>query len=456
MTDFQAPEGKPNKLARARYLSYLIIPIMLIGIYLRHFAFFLPANNGDPIVYQSLAMKMNHGFMQEYDIFKFRSKIRGNSGLVDYVWEENPDMTNARRTRKIYHLPLHIQPPLFPILIWVSHGLFKHGGEYTSIAGNLGESIRSHPPWKLAKEQAYAILPPFLCSTGLILLVYFFCAHFFSAKEGLIAAAIIATSPLDIAVGAKIYADGPLSFFTFSAVFLYFYSLDAADRKAWGWAALAGLTLGLAYLTKVSGILFAFSFILASILHPRSGHRGIICPQLWIAGAFALLTASPWLSLMYHHYQRFSLPTPADSNNSWYNYIFGRPLKAYPLDLLWFAPPLILGGLTGLAALRAPRRYWKEYTLFAMAIFYIGMFMIFAQNGTAGIEDRYLLPIYPLLAVLTGIGAVQAIERVPKCGARRVAYGVFTLALIALTWRSARIGLGYSFKSFVVFNPLGY
>ncbi|MFO1463219.1 MAG: glycosyltransferase family 39 protein [bacterium] len=457
-----AQHYKPKTPEAPSNFHWLVfIPLLLLGAYLRHFGFFLPSNIGDPTAYQSLAMKMNYGFMEHYDIYNYRMTPRPEpKGIVDYVWEENPNLWNARRIRAIYHRPLHLQPPLFPILLWLSHGTFNRGDPYSSVAENRGWEVASQPPWPFLQAQFYAVIVPFALSVGTLLLVYLFCLRFFSYREGLFAVLILLASPVDLAVGPKVYVDGILTFFTFLTLHWYFRSLESERyRGAWGFAALAGIALGLSYLTKVTGVLFAFGILAASLLHPKTPSGlfdKLTQGRLWIAGFFTLLLASPWLTLMHHYYGSVFVNTPADPENPWYQYVFGRPLRAYPLDLLWFVPSLALGAAYGLLTWIRPRRNWKEATLFATAMFYLGMFCLFVKTGTAGIEDRYLLPIYPLLAVLTGAALARCCGFLQSPWLRRSAYALSGLGLGILGFRSAWIGLDSVFRGVVVFKPLGF
>ncbi len=406
-------------------------------------------------------MKMNYGFMEHYDIFNYRITPRPEAkGLVDYVWEEDPNLWNARRIRAIYHRPLHLQPPLFPILIWISHGLFNRDLPYTSVAENRSWQVVREPPWDYAYAQFYAVVVPFLCSLATLLLVYLFCLRFFTYQEGLLAVLILVTSPVDLAVGSKVYVDGILTFLTLLSLHWYFRSLEAkSEFSSWRLAAFAGIALGLAYLAKVTGILFGFGMLLATLLHPapafRSGSR-LGQGRLWIAAFFSLLLASPWLTLMHHYYGSLFVNTPPDPDNGWYHYVFGRPLKAYPLDLLWFVPPLLMGAVDGFAAWTFPRRLWKEATLFGMAVFYLAMFCLFVKTGTAGVEDRYLMPVYPLLAVLTGAGVTRVCKLLRPPWLHSLAYALCFLGVAVLGWRSMWLGLNSSFAGLVTFKPLGY
>lgn len=430
--------------------------LLALAAYLRHFAFFLPSNVGDSTAYQSLAMKMNHGFMEHYDIFNYRMAPGAERGLVDYVWEKDPQRWQANRIRKIYHQPLHLQPPLYPVLIWISHGLFQHGEPYTSVAQNLGSRVVEKPPWNFAKAHFYAIVIPYLCSLGTLVLVYFFCLRFFSFREGLVAVALLATSPLDIAVSPKLFADGILTFLCFLSLYAYFKSLEI--HRGSYWLALAsGAVLGLAYLAKVSGILFAVGILLATLLHPRfRGRERLLAPQLWLSGLGAFLVALPWLALMFHHYGSVSVNSPPDSSNPWYRYVFGRPFKAYFQDLLWFVPPFGLGILSGLGAWLNPRRHWVPCSLFGVSAFYLFMFFVFLKSGSAGVEDRYLLPIYPPLAILTAGGAAGLAKRLPRGWSRAFYWVALSAGLAYWGWNSLQYGLRNSFEALVIFRPLGF
>jgi 4-amino-4-deoxy-L-arabinose transferase-like glycosyltransferase len=431
--------------------------LLALAGYLRHFAFFLPSNIGDSTAYQSLAMKMNHGFMRQYNIFNYRIAPRREGGMIDYVWETNPRNWQSHRLRKIYHQPLHLQPPLFPILIWISHGILQNGEPYTSVSVNKGQAVKLNPPWHLARAQFYAIILPFLASLGTLLLVYLFCLRFLSYREGLLAAAILVTSPVDIAVGPKLYADSLLTFFCMLSLYWYFRSLDLPIRGVRLYAIAAGIALGLAYLSKVSGILFASGFLVATLLHPRFrfGEKWK-APQIWYAAAAAFLVALPWFYLMNRHYGSIMVNSPPDPTNSWYNYVFSRPAKAYLTDLLWFVPPMALGILGGIWAWLKPHRNWALCSLFAVSLFYGFMFWFFSKTGSAGIEDRYLLPIYPPLAILSGWTLSLLAQRIPLGWPRRAAFAAIGIAIAFVGWKSAQYGLQNSFDALVIFHPLGY
>jgi hypothetical protein len=431
---------------------------LLTAAYLRHFAFFLPSHIGDSSAYQSLAMKLNHGFMRHYDIFHYSMVRREGNELTDYVWEEDPLKWNARRIRAIYHRPLHLQPPLYPILIWISHGIFNRGEPYTSVAINKGAAVVRNPPWHFLKAQFYAIVVPYAFSLFTIVWVYLFCLKFFSWREGLLATLLMVSNPLDIAVSSKLYADGILASLCFFSLTIFLCSLKEETRRSWVLAALAGFFLGLAYLTKVTGILFAFGFIAAALVNPHGAQYWLLRlfdRRLLLAGLICLLTVSPWLLLFYRTYDTFFLNTPADTNNSWYRLVFGIPVYSYLVGFFWFLPPTAVGWAYGLLRLPAPRRYPIEFTFLITSAIYLLAFIIFVKTGTSGVEPRYLLPIYPMLSILTGCGLVQALRLLKKPRAMQVGYALIFLALLYSGWRSVEIGLYYSFRYLTLIRPFG-
>lgn len=403
-------------------------------------------------------MKMNHGFMRNYNVLNYRMAPGEIPGTVDYIWEDNPKMWTAMRTRASNRRPLNMQPPMLPTLVWLSHGVFKHGGPYTSVSRNEGRDLLKGPPWSYLRAQGYAILVPFLFSLLGMTSIYFFCLRFFSWKEGLVAVALMATAPLDIAVGTKLYTDGMASTLTFTSMFIFLVSLEKSERAGWLWAAVAGLLLGLAFLSKLQSVVFALAFIAATFLSPHlSGSWLGRCKdkRLWIAGTLCFLVILPWNLLVYHTYGTPLPNTPQDPGNAWFRYVFGRPPYAYFLGIFYFMPISVLGWAQGLLAWRNPRRNFPDSTLAMMVFIYPLMMILLMKTGTAGLEHRYLMPIYPLLAILSARALTLLWERVQAPFWRNALILACVSGLLYLGWRATEIGLYFSFRNLVTFAPYG-
>jgi 4-amino-4-deoxy-L-arabinose transferase-like glycosyltransferase len=349
-----------------------------------------------------------------------------------------------------------MQPPLLPVLMWLSHGVFKHGRAYTSVAENRGRSIIANPPWHFMRAQFYAIFVPIFFSLGIFVLVYVFCLKYFNWQVGVIATLLLVTSPIDIAIAPKLFADGLLSFFSFLSLFLFLKSLEFDSRHPFAWAAAAGISLAFCFYAKLPGILFAFSFLLAALLYPHPGSgfwKRVFDPRLIIAALVVFLFTSPWHWLVYKTYGTILPNTPQDPDNPWFRYVFNIPPSSYLIGILDFMPALLIGAIFGIFSLCRPRSYYLQATLMAMSLFYLGMFFLFIKTRTAGVEHRYLMPIHPLLAVLTGWSFVTITHLFKKPYQQSIAYLVMLSLLCILGWRSAELGLNYSFGGLANFMP---
>jgi len=129
------------------------------------------------------------------------------------------------------------------------------------------------------------------CSLGSIVVTYLLGKRLLSPQVGLMGSALVAVFPLDIHCATTINPDMPLVFFGSAAILCWLVSDERAQqgraRAAAGYAALAGLAVGGAYLTKVSG-----AFILLVIIGWAVGRR----PLRWnlcvvLAGFLAVITA---------------------------------------------------------------------------------------------------------------------------------------------------------------------
>lgn len=409
-------------------------------------------------MYQPLAMKLNHGWMRHYDIFNYYLEKGQTPGTVDYLWTEDPARMSARTTRQIYHLPLHVQPPLMAHLIWLSHGLLRHGEPYTSASQHLGRAVLTNPPWALAKAQFYALIVPVSFALATLLLVHLFCLRFYTWREGVLACLLLAASPVDIAFSARIYADSVAVGLGFASLVLFLFNLQRPGRSA-AWAGLAGVLLGLAYLAKTVAVVYASGMLFAALLMPtgRAGLvRKVFDPRLIAAALGAFLITLPWNWLVYKTYGSVSLPAPYDPANSWHGWVFQRPWFAYWLGMIAFLPPMALGWLYGLFALIRARSYRLELVLFLTALSFFLALALLLKTHKAGLEHRYFLPVYPLVAILSARAVLQIVAKLAPSRAQGWVFALSFLALAAGGYHWAQLGWDSLFRGYLEFKPLGW
>lgn len=134
---------------------------------------------------------------------------------------------------------------------------------------------------------AYSLL------TGIasILLIYFLGKLLFNEKVGIIGAFLLSFFPLNVNYSTQVYADLAQSFFTGLAVYLFLLaekkSLNA--QKEWMYL-ISGISVGISFLTKESGIvifLFFALFILYKLIFGKQSTK--IFPYLLISAGFVLV-----------------------------------------------------------------------------------------------------------------------------------------------------------------------
>jgi 4-amino-4-deoxy-L-arabinose transferase-like glycosyltransferase len=111
-------------------------------------------------------------------------------------------------------------------------------------------------PWVLAFYSLAA-------SLGGILLIFVLGKTCFDSRHGLMAAALLAVFPLDVLYSTRSFADAPLGFWCLSATALYLLP----SNSQWP-CLLAGVSAGIAYLTKETSVLLGIP-LAVSILYTR-------------------------------------------------------------------------------------------------------------------------------------------------------------------------------------------
>jgi hypothetical protein len=240
-----------------------------------------------------------------------------------------------------------------------------------------------------------------------------------------------------------------------------------ADGGGRGWLLAGGSLSGLAALTKAPAIyLLLFIPLLAFAFRRGRGASGLLADlALWgAAGLIAALALWPalWVDAPGVATRIVSFAGDTGSRpHAQGNFFFGRPVADpgaffYPLSALYRLTPAAMLGLLALALLG-----WRSSTardlvrwpiVFALTAYVIGfgLFVGLAQKKF----DRYLLPAYPALDLLAGLGLWLgfAVWRTSATwGRREAATGLMIAALAAiLIWPLASV-----FPHFLTYyNPL--
>ena len=308
-----------------------------------------------------------------------------------------------------------------------------------SILDFLGE-IPTRP--SVTPEYLAALrLPTAILSALAILLVYLLLRRLFETGPALIAAVLLALDPFYIAHSRVIHHDALATTFTVIALLTFLGFVWRHQHVLW--LVASGAAAGLAFLSKGSA-LFLLPFvglvllcaIWADVRQQPAAWRAAVWGRLgagllW-AAIVALVFIAFWPAMWVHPggtvlgmlEQAVGFAEEAHSKG---NFFLGQPvadpgLLFYPLILLLRTTPVSLIGLIlfvveliryarrhGLAALVDSPGGQVQVSLLA----YLVLFTAFMGLGAKKF-DRYLLPVFPIVDILAGIGIAQVIRQIAE------------------------------------------
>lgn len=209
-----------------------------------------------------------------------------------------------------------------------------------------------------------------------------------------------------------------------------------------GWVVLSGALAGLSILTKAPGLFVLPLVALLAALEVRRGGldvwritalklglfglgllgAGLIWPAFW---ADPIGTAQRMLA--------FARDTSAEPHAQGNNYFAGRLTAEpgpwfYPVALALRLGPAVALGLLLLPALSVPRRWLEPMAVLVAAVALFGLALTLSPKKV----DRYILPLFPALAILAAVAWWTAIRlTIRRLGGRSPAPVIAALALVA-------------------------
>jgi len=244
-------------------------------------------------------------------------------------------------------------------------------------------------------------LPAALAGIGFVLATYFTGRDFFSARVGLIAAAVLATSMRVIWEARWAHIDMVLGFFLVLAIYFGVRSLLGKGGKheillAYVFVGLAVLAKGLIGIVLPALLLVAFALV-------RRDWGIIVDAKLPLGIPIFLLIVAPWFYLVnnatdgkwladfiyVHHIQRY---VDGDGHRQpFYYYLTTLPADFLPWTV--FAIPAAFAYF--------PYRPLKQRPIPQLfSLWFVVVFVFFSMSDTK--RDLYLLPLLPSVALLAG------------------------------------------------------
>lgn len=236
----------------------------------------------------------------------------------------------------------------------------------------------------------------------------------FGLAPAVVGGGLIALEPFLIAHARVVHLDSALTVYSTIALLA---ALAWTRDGSVAWMAVSGIAAGLSFLTKAPSV-FVLGFVpLLSLVQifskgacdRASLRRSALCLSVWIGLAMAVclllwpaLRADPAGTLI-----RMAQFTERVGGGDHDNFFMGKALDDpgplfYPLSLLLRFSPITLFGLLALATgwrLLAPDRRGLALTILVYCLGFTLMMSIAPKKF-----DRYILPIFPVLCLLAGLG----------------------------------------------------
>lgn len=262
---------------------------------------------------------------------------------------------------------------------------------------------------------------------------------FEKASVGLVAAFLMALSPLAIGFSASAFTDMPM--LTFAMAGLY-----ACACGRWGWA---GLWMALSFAAKPQGAVFIPLALLIGVSSTRITLRQVIALCLPVVIAFVLITLwdaarglpdSLWSLALAHNtpgaVDDLSFGARVLSALSYLPSLFGAPTVIFIILIpLSIAVPIIGGRRDRIISLCLSLAFFVLIVLFVQAALQIPLY------------DRYMLIIFPplvLLSAYAGLWGLGWLELVLSKAEARVAAAVMVLAMLVSANEASSFKLGYA------------
>lgn len=432
----------------------LLLLILVFAVVIRMPTFKLPHDNGDQLFYLGLAMKLDKFGFAEYTLRGI--DMKGNEaifGLFSTEEQEGSLLKNLAHSGVTYYdEPLFHRSYGFPYALMFSHRIFARGQPYLALRTSARDQkgiVYSKSAENTWFAQFYAAIVPFLFSILFVLATYLLAKRFFSEKVALISAFLIAISPIEILCAQKIWADTMLSFFVVLTVLLFFL---AKERQNLLLCFAAGLACGIAVLVKQTG-----GFIIIAILvfhfwqHKNDMFKLdkvgeiIFDRYLLIFGLGALIIIFHWFYMITETYGHplYSPPHPglAQQGVGWWVALSRRPRFLYLITIPYMVPVF---ALVYFAIVISPfiRRFINEKKTFLIIwiLTFLGMLMYLGATK----ENRYMLPAYPAIAMLSADLLVKIESFVNNRLKRPYGLIVVIAVLIACAFWSVPIGIEHA------------
>ncbi|MDD5069620.1 MAG: glycosyltransferase family 39 protein [Candidatus Omnitrophica bacterium] len=450
--------------------AFLVAALIVVFSFLiRANTFWLPHWMGDQSHYVTLAMKLEKLGFEHYNLRGVRIKlfpVQANN-RVYFVYpylskdlNERGEILSGLAAVGIpyYDQPFFHKPPAFSYALVYAHKLIaKKNQPYIVVMTNIARKLDEIKPNIFKEVQLWAVVVPLFFSLVTVFLTFVLGKLLFSYRIGIYSAFLMAINPVEIMASQKLWTDTMLTCFILLALILF---ILGKKRKAWPLFLLSGISCGIGVLTKQT----AGYFLIAIWIFTIAGHdrklykikeflRVIFNREIIFFTIGVFFVSGYWFWKIYSIYGHpLWLPPHAENLvekdvTKWFQTLSMRPpgIILYTVGLTYICPLFVFAYLSFKRFIvDSWSLFFKRKKDYNFVLLWI-VILVFYGLLFYGREHRYMMPVYPLFAVL----AAYYIEDSRRYSAK------FLWALLIIFLGCLFILLGKTeYKQFLIIFPV--
>jgi 4-amino-4-deoxy-L-arabinose transferase-like glycosyltransferase len=368
--------------------------------------------NNDPVSYRSIS-RTDKFIAAGLAVFTILILV-ATAPQIGLTWDE-PTYIVAAETYPAWYSEL-IRQPSYALS---SEGVFRYW-----------EPSHEHPPlskvwsgfvWLVARrifdDLTAHRLGNILIVSMLIALLYLLVAQYYGRTAGLIAALALLTMPRFFFHAHLAAIDVPVTAMIFAVMYTFWLGHDHPGIR---WTLLLGFVWGLALATKIHA-LFIPTIVLPAwmLIFQRRRYLFIRLVLMGVIGVGFFILSWPWL---YHDllqrliaYVGFMTTGRLPVDQYYFGQFYAPPPWHFPFIITIVVVPfsILLLSTIGATSMMRNREDRRLGGLLLLGIF--GCLMIFTTGlGQVFDNERFMMPVFPYIAALAGIGFVRTIPVVER------------------------------------------
>jgi 4-amino-4-deoxy-L-arabinose transferase-like glycosyltransferase len=256
----------------------------------------------------------------------------------------------------------------------------------------------------------------------LIALLYLMVARTYGYMAGLVAAFALLTMPRFFFHAHLAAIDVPVTAMIFAVIYTFWLSHDHTDLK---WTLLLGFVWGLALATKINAF-FIPPLVLAAwtLVFQRQRYLFVRLVLMGIIGVGFFVLSWPWL---YHHmsehltgYIGFMTTGRLPVEQYYFGEMYTPPPWHFPFVITILVIPFSILFLStiGAAFLMRHREDRPFGGLLLLGVF-VSLVIFSSGLGQVFDNDRFMMPVFPYIAALAGIGFIRILRVAEQLAVRR-------------------------------------